>query len=213
MPDIYISPEKKAVEEAKKIIKNVGEKVSYNPLASFIALPQKFSFETQEADEQIIVLLRQHWIMNVYWIITALIMIMAPLILRYFPLFSFLPANFQLVAIILWYLVTLGFILEKFLSWYFNVFIITDERIIDIDFISLTYRRITEAQIEKIQDVTYKVGGLLHNLFDYGSVYIQTAGPSPEIEFQQIPKPHIVAKVLNLLMIQEQQEKIEGRVR
>lgn len=235
MPDIYVAPSRKkrasskkkitrqAAEiiaagkriekEAEKIIKAVGEKKTKNPLASFVALPSKIRFETQDKGEKIILLLRRHWITNISWILIAILMIAAPSILKFIPFLSFMPPRFQLIAIAIWYLVTLAFVFEGFLVWFFNVYIITDERIIDVDFISLVYRRITDAQIEKIEDITYKTGGLLRSIFDYGDIFIQTAAQRPEIDFESVPKPDKVVKVLNQLIVQEQQEKIEGRVK
>jgi uncharacterized membrane protein YdbT with pleckstrin-like domain len=214
MPDIFVSSPKKRIEsEAKQIIKKVGEQETKNPLAAFVALPKGVKFKTQEQEEYIILLLRRHWITNIYWIAIAFLMILAPLITMEVPLLSFMPQRFQLMTVIIWYLVTLAFVFENFLSWFFNVYIITDERIIDVDFTSLTYRRISDAQIERIQDITYKTGGLLRAVFDFGDVYVQTAGKAPEIDFEAVPKPDKVVRVLNQLIIQEQQEKIEGRVR
>jgi membrane protein YdbS with pleckstrin-like domain len=214
LPDLYVaSPRKRIEAESLKIISSVQEKPNNNPLSSFIAMPSKINFETQGEDEQIILLLRQHWIINVSWILIAILMIASPLVLRIVPLISFLPPNFQLIALVMWYLVTMAFVFEKYLSWFFNVYIITDERIIDVDFLSLTYREISEAQIEKIQDITYKTGGLIKDTFDFGDVYIQTAGEVPRIEFIAVPKPDKVVKILNQLLAQEEQEKIEGRVR
>lgn len=214
MPDIYIaSPRKRINAEARKIIKEVGEKKTKNPLAAFVALPSKINFETQDEEEKIILFLRRHWATNIFWILISFLMIIAPLILKIIPLLGFLPLRFKIIAIMLWYLIILAFVFEQFLTWFFNVYIITDERIIDVDFVSLTYRRITDAQIERIQDITYKTGGLLRSIFDYGDIYVQTAGEQREIEFNSVPKPDKVVKVLGQLIIQEQQEKIEGRVR
>ncbi len=214
MPDIFVSsPKKRIKSESEQILKRIGESETKNPLAAFVALPKGVQFETQEKEEQIILLLRRHWITNFHWIFIALIMILAPLILNVVPLLEFMPPRFQLMTVIIWYLLTLAFVFESFLSWFFNVYIITDERIVDVDFTSLTYRRISDAQIERVQDITYKTGGLLRAVFDYGDVFIQTAGKSPEIDFESVPKPDKVVRVLNQLIIQEQQEKIEGRVR
>lgn len=214
MPDIFVSsPEKRIEKESKDIVKKVGERRTKNPLSAFVAIPKDVKFETQEQEEKIILLLRKHWITNVNWILIAMLMILAPLILKVVPLIAFMPARFQFIIIVSWYLVILAVLFEKFLSWFFNVYIVTDERIIDVDFISLNYRRISDAQIDKIQDVTYRTGGLFKSFFNYGDVYIQTAGPSPEIEFEFVPKPDKVVRILNQLIIQEQQEKIEGRVR
>ena len=40
-----------------------------------------------------------------------------------------------------WYLILAAFIFEEFLGWFFNVNIITDERIVEVDFHNLIYRR------------------------------------------------------------------------
>jgi len=151
MPDIYIASVKKRIAgQAKKIIQKVGEKTTKNNWASFIALPSKINFETQNKEEKIILILRSHWITNISWFLIALLMVFSPLMLYVVPFLSFMPSRFQLIILIMWYLFIVAFIFENFLSWFFNVYIITDERIIDVDFISLVYRRISEAQIEKI---------------------------------------------------------------
>ena len=138
---------------------------------------------------------------------------MAPSILSVFPILDFLPANFQLVSVLGWYLITTAFVLESFLTWFFNVYLVTDERIIDIDFYNLIYKEVSDANIDKIQDVTYKMGGVVRTLFNYGDVLIQTASEVPNFEFLAVPMPDKVARVLQDLRIEEEQEKLEGRVR
>jgi membrane protein YdbS with pleckstrin-like domain len=140
-------------------------------------------------------------------------MIFAPLALRWFPLLDFLPARFQLMAVIIWYLLTIFIIFEKFLTWYFNVNIITDERIIDVDFNNLIYKEISEAEINKVQDVTYRMGGAIRTLFHYGDVFIQTAGTEENFEFLAIPRPEQVAKLLDQLREEEEREFLDGRTR
>jgi len=44
-------------------------------------------------------------------------------------------------------------------------------------------------------------------------VVIQTAAQVPKIEFEAVPNPDKVARVLRELRIEEEQEKLEGRVR
>lgn len=214
MPDIFIASTKKRIlSDAEKIIKNAGIQPTKNRFASFVALPDKITFETQDPEETIILLLRQHGIVNLGWILLVLVFIIVPLVLKSFPLLFFLPIRFKIIALILWYLFVLAFVYERYLSWFYNVYLVTDERLIDVDFLSLTYHKVTEAKIDKIQDITFKVGGFSKNFLNYGDVYIQTAGTSPELEFNNVPKPEVVVKVLNQLILQEEQEKIEGRVR
>jgi len=223
MPDIFVSgkSEKPKKQPKKKVSKRpVGsfskhklEGHSHNPLSAFGYFPDNVDFETREKKEKIVLLLRRHPITNLTWILTGGLMVLAPILLSFFPLLSFLPTNFQLVAILGWYLVSIAFILEGFLTWFFNVNIVTDERIIDIDFHNLIYKEVSDAKIDKIQDVTYKMGGVVRTIFDYGDVYVQTAAEIPAFEFLAVPKPARVARVLQDLIIEEEKEKLEGRVR
>lgn len=212
MPDIYSeSKNKVASEDGGKDHTTPGH--THNPVAAFCYSPDGVKFETQEDKEQIVLLLRQHPIINIPWVLMAVILSFAPSLLTYFPLISFLPANFQFVAILFWYLIVLAFVVESFLSWYFNVYIVTDERIVDVDFVNLIYKEISDAQIENVQEVTHSVGGVVGTLFNFGDVRIQTASALPSFEFENVPDPGRVAKILEELKLQEQQEEIEGRVR
>jgi len=184
-----------------------------NPLAAFVSRPKKIGFETQFDGEEVILLLRRHWITNLPWIAGCLLMVFAPILLTGFPLIEFLPSRFQFVIILMWYLLTFAFTLEKFLTWYFNVYIITDERIVDVDFYNLIYKEISDAEIEKIQDVTLIMGGVLQSVFNYGLVRVQTAAEIPQFEFEYVPNPALVVKVLERLRVEEKIEELEGRLR
>jgi hypothetical protein len=200
---------------SKKILSNIQselENIKGSRFTGFSPFPKEIKFETQESKEKIILFLRRHFITNIPWIIVSFIMLILPILLSPFFNLNFMPARYQIITFILWYLITSAYILENYLSWYFNVYIITDERVIDVDFYSLIYKRISETKIEKIEDVTYSQGGIAQSFFDYGLVNIQTAGEITEFEFDAIPHPSKVAKVLNQLLLQEEQEKIEGRI-
>ena len=59
---------------------------------------------------------------------------------------------------------------------------------------------ISEARLDKIEDITSKQAGVIKSLFDVGSVYIQTAGAKAEIEFDNISNPKLVRDILNNLL-------------
>ena len=181
-------------------------------LSAFRYYPEHATFANIDPEEEIILLLRKHFFTNVSWILTLGVMLVAPVILKFFPLLSFLPDNFQLIAITLYYLIAVAYGFEQFLSWFFNVAIVTDERIVDVNFHNLIYREITEANLDQIQDVTVTVGSVLRTMFDYGDVAVQTASEVQKIHFIAVPKPDRVAKILRELRVEEEIEKIEGRV-
>lgn len=223
MPDIYVAPQKSEDREEKRPkkkekkpeteLESLALVETSNPFSSFASSPVGVRFETQELEEKIILLLRKHWITNLPWLVSTIILVFAPLSLRYFPLLAFLPTRFQIMAIVLWYLLVTAFVLEQFLTWFFNVYIITDERIVDIDFYNLLYKEVSDAKIDRIQDVTYKMGGVVRALFNFGDIFIQTAGTEPNFEFRAVPRPDRVVRVLEELRTQEEIEALEGRVR
>lgn len=182
------------------------------PLAAFLPRPSKTYFASQISGEVIVMLLRKHPITQIPWILLALVLAVIPLFIDPGAILSFLPSNYQIAITISWYAFLLTIILESFLSWYFNVYIITDERVVDVDFDSLIYRNITSAKLENIEDITAEAGGVLQTVFNYGTVIIQTAGAVDRIEFEQVPNPNLLIKLLNELLQEEEQEKIEGRV-
>lgn len=185
----------------------------YGPLSSYCHYPQGVKFVGTDEHEHIILLLRKHWLTNVRWIATAILLLIVPLPFVYFPILNFMPERFLVITILFWYLVTSAYSLEKFLSWFFNVYIVTDERVFDVDFYNLVDRDITDANIKDIQDVTSAMRGALRTAFDYGDIRIQTSAEVPEIEFESVPHPDRVAKILRGLRVEEEQEELEGRVR
>lgn len=209
MPDIFTTKAKTPDEPQTEAERATLFGHTHSPLAAYNYYPDpdKINFETQEDGENIVLLLRRHIITNVGWIVIAVLMVLAPAVLNFFPLLSFLPTRFQFVAILIWYLVTTAFILENFLSWFFNVYIVTNERVIDVDFYSLIYKQVSDANLDKIQDINYHIGGVIRTLFNYGDVVVQTAAEVPNFEFEDVPSPDKVAKILQQLI---QEEEAEG---
>lgn len=184
-----------------------------NPLSSFLARPKVFTFQSRDDNEEILLVLRRHWFTNLSWILVAIIMVIAPISLPFVPFLGFFPPHYRLVLLLFWYLITFAIAFEKFLSWYFNVCIVTEERVVDIDFYNLLYKKETEAKISMIQDITVTQGGVSQTLFNYGNVLIQTAGEIPNLEFQHVPNPGLVLKVLQQMRGEEEQETLEGRTK
>lgn len=202
---------KRTIEDYSQVMKH--EIASNNPLKSFIPKPNKISFEIQDHDEKIILVLRQHpitQIKSIAFLFFAFFFV--PWLVQVSGLLSFLPSPFNVAFYIFLFVLFLGMAFRCFLLWFFNVYIITDERIIDVDFLSMIYKNISTAKLENIEDVTKKTSGISASLFDYGTILIQTAATKNEFEFEHVPHPAKVVKLLNELVIEEERERIEGRV-
>lgn len=202
---------KRDPKEYSELIRS--KRATRNPFAAFAVRPPGAYFASQHHEEQVLMVLRQHPIVNLRWILIAFVMILVPYtVLPLIPVFDVVPGRFQFFAFIGWYLLTLAFIVENFLYWYFNIYVITDERIVDIDFYSLIHRSISSAKIENIEDTTATTKGVLGSVFNFGDVNIQTAAEQREFEFLKVPQPATVTKFINELILEEEREKLEGRV-
>lgn len=192
-------PKKDAKEAQIEVSKLVGR--SRTTLGSFVAQPRSINFQGQHKKEKIILLVRKHWILNLPWMLSAGMLAIFPLALTQTNILSLIPLDVFNAALLIWYLLIMAIIIEGFLTWLFNVGIITNERVLDIDFSSLLFQRTSDAQINKIQDVTVETGGFLRTILGFGSIYIQTAGEKQEIEFTDIPSPQVIATILKKLRL------------
>lgn len=160
--------------------------------------PQNYRFEGQDLDEKILLVLRAHPITNLSWIIPSILLFFLPFILPAILLsaginLSFLPGTYDIVFLIINYLLVLVIVFEGFLYWYFNVYIVTNKNIIDVDFHSILFKHIDVAPLRNIEDTSSSMGGILNSIFHYGHVFIQTAGTSRNIDLASVPRPHHVA--------------------
>ncbi|MBI4008697.1 PH domain-containing protein [Candidatus Roizmanbacteria bacterium] len=173
-------------------------KTSHSLLHAYCIKPA-YRFETQQADEQIILMLRAHPITQLPWILNSFFLFVLLVFLNFlFPQFF---STSQIIFLNLFGgTVIFSYIWFNILSWFFNVGIITNERIIDVDFHGVIYKEVTETKLSKVEDVTTKSGGFIASLFNYGNVFIQTAGTELNIEFINIPKPSEATKIINDLI-------------
>lgn len=83
-----------------------------------------------------------------------------------------------------------------FVVYYLNLYIVTNIRIVDIDQMGLFKHQISILNIAQIEDVTSDTNGILGTIFDYGTVYIQTAGAKERFEFSNVPQPAKLSKII-----------------
>ena len=177
----------------KKIYSILGH--TKNPLSSFLVRPKVLSFAERDNDEEIYLAVRSHWITNFKWMLAVLIMFFIPFFFHLFNFLTFLPSPYRLVGILFWYLFTFMFAFERFL----DLFLVTNERIVDIDFNNLLNKHFAEADLNMIQDVSSSVKGIMGTFFNYGDVLIQTAAEINQINFEKVPNPEKIIKLLKEL--------------
>jgi len=157
-----------------------------------------YHFSGQKEGEQVILLLRRHWLTFLGPFLFTIGVFIVPLIVWtyiFFNVFSF-AAEIYWVAAIIWGLIALFFIVYNYLDWYLDIYLVTSQRIIDITQNGLFHRQVGESPLDNVQDVIYEIRGIIPTLFNYGSVKIHTAGPSGDIQFEQVHDPQGVQRYL-----------------
>jgi len=171
---------------------------------AFCERPDGVTFDAQEEDEEILLLIRQHFVTNLPWIFGALLLIIIPLFIIPFisqllPIIQLEPIT-QVFFVLFYYLVVFGFILLNFSLWYFHVALVTNKRIIDVDLYGILVREVAETKLDLVEDVSYTQIGFIQSFFNFGDVDVQTAGPTSNVEFEKAPKPVLITRILGDLI-------------
>ncbi len=159
-------------------------------------------FPSQMESETVYMVVREHW---VALFLKILVWVFFAAALVFFNRFAqaYFPAIFQeswtgitqlAVQVYTLFLALALFLI--FVFYYLNIQIITNIRIVDIDQVGLFSHTISELHIDKREDVTSNTNGILGTIFNYGDVYIQTAGTVERFEFDNVPNPAEIEKLI-----------------
>ncbi|MFA4817825.1 MAG: PH domain-containing protein [Parcubacteria group bacterium] len=165
--------------------------------------------------EQIIMIVRRHWFNILQNLLSVLIM--AGFLVASFLYFPFLfPSLSQhslnglflfgetVFAMMIWIVFSLILI-----DYYFDVWIVTTRRIINVEQKGLFSREVSELKLEKIQDISTEVLGVIPTFLNYGDVYIQTAAEQERFLFRRVPDPYRIKDIIMGLQKKHEHEATE----
>lgn len=120
------------------------------------------------------------------------------LLTRIFPPILTHPLGFPALVLAgsIYFLSVWLFSFTHFVDYWLDLWIVTNDRIVNIEQQGLFARTISELDLFRIQDVTSEVKGFFPTMFNYGNVYIQTAAAHPRFTFEQVPNPHEIRKAI-----------------
>lgn len=197
MPDVFVSKSKS--EEVPPIHATQPESShGVNLFTTFCENPKDARFHSQDEDETLLLFLRAHFITNLSWIITTIALILLPVFLPWFlSVITVSLSSGQITIItIFYYLAVFTYAFINFITWYYNIGLITQKRAIDIDFSHLVYHDVAETKLSLVEDVNYTQSGFIRTFFNYGDLFIQTAGGKENIEFLAVPMPGKATKIV-----------------
>jgi membrane protein YdbS with pleckstrin-like domain len=153
----------------------------------------------QEPHEEVVIFLRRHWIDFLKIVLYTGLLIALPLMLVI--ILNILqvdilanPVLRPLLAIILpaYALIVFTITITEITDYWLDTWIVTTERIIDINQSGLFKRLVSEVHLHQIQDITSETSGFLETFLTFGDVYIQTAGTKERFQFININNPNDV---------------------
>lgn len=172
-------------------------------------------FPGREPDEQTVLVLHKHWLVFIRSVALFVILggVPSAIILLWSRLqtWTLLPGTLGHTLLVmagaLYFLFIWILIYDAWLSYYLDVFIVTDKRIVDIEQSGLFGRTVAEERLYRVQDVASTTEGILATTFRYGNVYVQTAGKTERFIFESVPNPEKVTRTILSLT-----DKIADRV-
>lgn len=129
------------------------------------------TFEGQFDDENVELVFRKHIIAMrkqiLFWSLITAVSLLPWAVLN--------PYNFNLLYIgLAGFFIGFLVFMYGWISWYFSVYVVTDQRLIQIKQKGFFDRRIIEVGLDKIQNVNHEVVGAQATLLGFGTIVIQT---------------------------------------
>ncbi|MDO8729099.1 MAG: PH domain-containing protein [bacterium] len=150
------------------------------------------SFEGQEKNEEVILLLRRHPFVILLPIALFSLACIVPIVIG-IVFGSYLSAHgllsLYLFVTNVWFLIIWLAAFYSLTMYTLNTITITDHRIINSDQHGFFNRQISELHGHRIQDVSTHTNGLIETVLKYGDITVQTAGTEKQFVFHQIPRP------------------------
>lgn len=144
-------------------------------------------------DEQLIRVVRSFPLAFFWPIFFGVILIILPFFLIV-PLFKWEILGMIIFGLLL--MAGLILLIRAIILIYFNCFIITNQRVIDWDQRGLFDRVISEADYNKIQDISFRIKGMLGTMLSFGTIQIQTAGTAPVLELKFVRRPQKIQALI-----------------
>ncbi len=104
-------------------------------------------------------------------------------------------SNYINIFALLLLIIALAYGFYSWFTWYYGAYILTNQRIIEVNQRGIFTREVREITLDKIQDVTYNVSGLLRTVLNVGTVRIHSAS-GLNIKMLEVAKPAIVREVI-----------------
>ncbi len=145
---------------------------------------QSFSAVRLGSEESAVLKFRKHWFVLFSESLGTLLSAFMPMIilllaaLTGFDVLATLSAPVAAFLNFWWLLVVWLALSVIWTNYYLDLWIVTEKRLISVDQTGLFEREVTTLSLSNVQDVTVEQHGIIQTLLNFGTVTVQTAGPT-----------------------------------
>ena len=157
--------------------------------------PPHLPFPLQDG-EQVIQLCRRHWWYlwprTILWTLFAVVPVVAAVwLLSALDVLSDLGIFFYIAAAN-WLIVWLVRLLLNWYAYHNDIWVITNQRIVDSFKPTPISKRLATADLVNIQDMTVEKNGIIKTVLNFGDVICQTAATGEQFRITGVPRPEAV---------------------
>lgn len=163
--------------------------------------PHKY-FDDQFDDEEVLYLFRKHPIvMRKGLIFSSVALLVGPVITMALTFFRPLEPpsmTFFFMSLIVSFVLSAIVFLPSWINWHFSVYIITDQRLIQIKQKGLFTRSVVDMGLRQIQMVNYEVAGFNESVLGFGTIMMQTL--VGDLIIHEVHHPDQIAKKIQMIL-------------
>jgi hypothetical protein len=158
-----------------------------------------------EEGEEVVLKLHRHWIFIAVRIVVLSFLLVAPMLMINLLVrigiidVSGVSIAARMTLWALWVLVLWALFWQFWTTYYMDVWVVTNKRIIDITYLRLFDRNIAIIHLDRVQDITTHIQGIIGTLLRYGAVRIQSAGTDRPFIIDQIANPEALRDTISRL--------------
>ncbi len=132
------------------------------------------------------------------------------IILPFFFLYSlFYWGNLGIIIFFSLLAIGLLWLIRNIIIWYWQTFIITNQRIVDIDQKGIFQKVVSDIPLTKIQDIFYQTKGIWQTLTHTGNINIVLTDSKTKIEIRNVVRPNKIQQLILQLKNDTLKEKLE----
>jgi len=153
-------------------------------------------------DENDVLVVRKHWFLlaeKVFFLVILFFILAVGIFILTRTLSTIImftmPVDWFLLGTLFLIMWSFGFV--AWTNYHLDVWRVTTKRVFDVEQHSFFTRDISEFRLDKIQDITVRIAGVIPTMLDFGDVYVQTAGNEEPFAIKNVPHPHRVRDALS----------------